>query len=88
MAEKFNIVKLLSSPFTGMYWVKSTMIGLGVFMIAFTGFGLYKAYIKKPDPTTEQKAEKIINYNSSPKSTFGCSSTRYYRKHPVNGVKL
>lgn len=76
MSEPFDIKKLLTSPFTGLFWVKCTMIGLGICMIAFTGYGMWKAFIKKPEATTEQRAEKIINYYHQPKSTFGCASVR------------
>ena len=49
------------------------MIGLGICMIAFTGFGLYKAFIKKPLASTDQKADKIYNYYHQPRVTFGCA---------------
>lgn len=81
MAEdQFDIKKLLTSPFTGLYWTKSLMIGLGIFCIVFVGYGLYKAYIKKPLPSTDQKAEVINNYNNQPHATFGCAMTRDYKK--------
>jgi hypothetical protein len=74
MAEPFDIKKLLTSPFTGLYWVKVIAIGAGIFFLVFDGYGLYKAYFKKPDPTTTQKADTINNkYNYyQPKQTFGC----------------
>jgi hypothetical protein len=86
MSEPFSLIKMLSSPFTGMYWIKCTMIGLGIFMIAFTGYGLYKAYVKKPEATTTQRAETIINYNNQPRVTFGCASWKV-REYLTNKEK-
>jgi hypothetical protein len=78
MSEAFDIKKLLLSPMTGLYWVKCSMIGLGIGMLLFVGYGLWKAYIKKPDPTTAQRAETINNYYHQPKSTFGCATVKTY----------
>lgn len=85
--EPFNIIKMLSGPFTGVYWAKILSIGFGLIIAAFVSFAVYKAYFKKPEPTTEQRAEKIINHYYQPKSTFGCASVRAYLKTPVNAVK-
>ena len=85
--EGFNLIKMLSSPFTGLYCVKFTMVGLGIGMLCFIGFGMYKAYIKKPDATTSQRAESIVNHYHNPRSTFGCATTRTYVDYPVNAVR-
>lgn len=53
-AEKFDIMKLLKSPFTGLYWTKTLMLGLGLLVLSFLGYAVYKAYIKKPPPTQTQ----------------------------------
>jgi hypothetical protein len=76
MSEPFNLVKLISGPFTGVYWAKILSIGFGLVLATFVGFGVWKAYFKKPEPTTSQRAEQIVNYYYQPKSTFGCASTR------------
>ena len=77
MAEPFDIKKLISSPLTGLYWVKVLAIGFGLFTLVFVGYGLYKAYIKKPLPSTDQDAAVINNYHYEPHSgMFGCSSVR------------
>jgi hypothetical protein len=78
MSEPFNLMKLLSSPFTGLYWVKCTMIALGIGMLGFVGYGMYKAYIKASPHTTEQNARVINNCYYQPRSTFGCASMRVY----------
>ena len=73
--EKFSLVKMVSSPFTGLFWVKSIMYGLGIGCLAFIGYGVYKAYFKKPEPTTtqNQNAEKIENVSyQTPRVMFGC----------------
>lgn len=75
--EKINLVKAITSPFTGLYWVKTLMYGLGLAALVFIGLGVYKAYFKKPLPTTTQSAEHIINYNYTltPHQTFfGCAN--------------
>ena len=72
MPEAFDVKKLVTSPFTGLYWVKSVMYGLGIGMLIFVAYGLYKAYIKRPEPTTEQKADVIYNRYYQPRQTFGC----------------
>lgn len=80
MSEKFDIKKLLSAPMTPLYWVKSTMFGLGIGMLVFVGYGLYKAYIKLPPPTTDQHAEAISNYTTPVKVYFGCAHIRHQAK--------
>jgi hypothetical protein len=71
--EKIDIVKAATSPFTGLYWVKTIMYGLGLAMLVFVGFGIWKAYFKKPEPTQSIHAEagsnvKVIQYNERKKS--------------------
>ena len=83
----FSVTKLFTGLFTGDYWGKLIAFGLGFIVVGFLGFAVYKAYIKKPDPTTNQSAEEIVNYYNTPKSTFGCSTTRTYVQHPINSVR-
>ncbi len=73
MTEPFDFMKLIKSPFTGLYWVKSVMLGLGIFALLITVYAYYKAFIKKPLPATTQNAEQITNYNYTLRQTFGCS---------------
>lgn len=82
MSEKFDIKKLLSSPMSGLYWVKCFMIGSGIFILLTVGYAIYKAFIKKPLPSTTQQAEQITNhyYTLEPKQTFGCISMRVFRE--------
>ena len=56
-AEGFDLKKLLSSPFSSLYWTKTVMFSLGAFVIFFVGFAVYKAYMKKPDSTQTIRAE-------------------------------
>jgi hypothetical protein len=80
MSEPFDIKKLLSAPFTGLYWVKVVAIGCGIFVVVFVGYGLWKAYIKKPLPTTDQHADTIVNHYYEPKTgMFGCISMKAYQ---------
>lgn len=57
MPEPFSWKKLMSSPFSLLFWVKGGMYGLAISAILFIGYGVYKAYFKKP-PTTQAQ---IIN---------------------------
>lgn len=58
MSEPFSMKKLLSSPLSGMYWVKTVMFTLGAIVIFFVVYGVWKAYFKKPDSTQTIRAEK------------------------------
>jgi hypothetical protein len=85
MSEPFDWKKLLTSPFTGLYWVKVTMMGLGICMIGFVLYGMYKAYIKKPLPNTTQNADKIENYYYEPRHWgFGCATVKISDRKEVN----
>jgi len=86
MAEPFSLTKLVSGPFTGVYWAKVASMIFGICTLLFVGFAVYKAYIKKPEATTNQRAEQIVNYYYQPKSTFGCASTRAWEyEHKTKG---
>ena len=78
MSEPFDIGKMVAGWATGGYWGKLISFGLGFIVLGFVGFAVYKAYIKIPEPTTSQSAERIINYNNAPRITFGCASWRTY----------
>lgn len=44
-------------------------------VIAGIGWAIYSGIIRpvtKPNPTTRQEASQIVNYNLTPKSSFGC----------------
>lgn len=47
MAEQFEIRKLVKSPFTGLFWVKSFMYMLGIGCIIFIGFSIYRIFNPK-----------------------------------------
>lgn len=70
----FSITKLFAGLFTGDYWGKLIAFGLGFIVVGFLSFAVYKAFVKKPEPTTTQKAEMIVNYNNQPRISFGCAS--------------
>lgn len=76
----FDPVKLVTSPFTGLFWIKCIMFGLGIASLLFIGYGVYKAYFAKLDPTTTQnnQAQEIVYHYPTPKATFGCASVRVY----------
>lgn len=61
VSESFSIKKLALSPFTGLYWIKVIMFGLGLSALFFIGYGVHKAYFKKPLPTNTQTAKEIVN---------------------------
>ena len=87
MPEPFSIIKLVSGWFTGGYWGKLLSFGCGFLVVGFISYAVYKAYIKKPEPTTAQSAEEIVNHYYQPSPRFGCASVRIYNKYPVNGEK-
>lgn len=64
-SEQFDLLKLLKSPFTGLYWVKSVMLGLGIYVLIIVGFAVWKAFFKKPDPTNTQNIEAQAGSNVS-----------------------
>ena len=81
----FSITNMVAGWASGDYWGKLVSFGLGFIVLGFVGFAVYKAYIKKPEPSTEQNAKKIVNYWYQPHSTFGCASTRAWEyEHPSN----
>lgn len=49
-------------------------VGLAL-LIGLLGMAIYFGFIRpstKPNPTTSQKADNIINYTYSPRLSFGC----------------
>jgi len=73
----FSILKLVKSPFTGLFWVKTMMYIFGMAFIAFVSYGVYKAYFKKPPPTQAQNVNidspqpgSIFNFGQSGKTTI------------------
>jgi len=77
MAEAFDVKKLATSPFTGLFWVKTIMFGLGLGCIFFIGYGVYTAYFKpKPLPQTQNITIEeganvdIIQKQDAPKKKF------------------
>ena len=71
--EKIDIKKAVTSPFTGLYWIKTLMYGLGLLALLLVGYAIYKAYVKKPDPAQTIHAEtgsnvKVIQYNERKKT--------------------
>jgi len=83
----FSVTKLFTGLFTGDYWGKLIAFGLGFIVLGFISFAVYKAYIRKPDATTQQKADTINNYYHTPKSTFGCATVKVYENYPINATR-
>ena len=58
-------------------WMGGIVLGLGV------AWSIYAGIIRpttKPNPTTTQNAEKIVNYTLSPRVSFGCVNWRIIRE--------
>jgi hypothetical protein len=71
--EKIDLVKAVTSPFTGLYWVKTIMYCLGASALVFIGFGVYKAYFKKPMPNqaiTVQEGGQVTIRNEAAKKRW------------------
>ena len=86
MSEPFNLIKMLSGPFTGVFWAKVTMYLLASGFIIFIGIGVWRGYFKKAEPTTDQDAQLIENHYNQPRSTFGCAFSRTYIKRVGNEI--
>jgi hypothetical protein len=64
------------------------MIGLGIGALVFIGIGVYRGYFKQWEQNkTDQDAQQIVNFYNSPKSTFGCATTKSYQKYFYNELK-
>ena len=46
--EKFDIKKLALSPFSGIYWTKTTMFLIGACLILTMVYSVYRTFFKKP----------------------------------------
>jgi hypothetical protein len=61
--EGIDIKRVVKYPLTGIYWIKTLLYGLGLATIFFIGFGVYKAYFRKPLPSqaiTVQEGGKVL----------------------------
>ena len=76
MSEAFSWTKLVGGLTSGVYWVKVVLYMLSAGFIIFIGIGVWRGYFKKAEPTTSQKAERIVNYYNTPH--FGCATVRVY----------
>ena len=65
MSEPFSVRKLLTSPFTLMYWVKVVMIGGGIIFLFFVGNAIHKEYFKPKPPTTTMGTVGVVNQDCS-----------------------
>ena len=88
--EKFDVVKAISSPFTGLFWWKVLMFGLGLCFMGMVGWSIWKTY--NPDPTTNQynRAAVIVNHNPQPQGRFGCAHVQineYFKDRAGNSEK-
>jgi hypothetical protein len=65
-------------------YVGGVLLGLGL------AWSIYAGIIRpttKPNPTTTQAATTIVNHNSSPKATFGCTSVKVYEYYKEKEVQ-
>ena len=84
MSEGFSLTKMVAGWTTGGYWGKLISFGLGFLVVGFLSYAVFKAYVKKPEPTTSQSAEIIRNHYYQPR--FGCATVRVYEHH-TNSIK-
>jgi hypothetical protein len=64
-------------------WVGGLLGGLALAWIIYAG--LIRP-VTKPNPSTTQSAGTIVNYNTTPKSTFGCNNIRIRPDEITNPV--
>ncbi len=53
MTEPIDIKKAVTSPFTGLYWVKTIMYGLGLSVLLLMGFCVWHTFFKKTPATQD-----------------------------------
>jgi len=54
--DKFSLLKFLGSFFQWLPWIKTLRFGLGLVIVAFVGFTVYKAFFVR----TQQQTQKIV----------------------------
>ena len=60
MAEAFDVKKLVTSPFTGVFWVKTIVYMMAMAFVAAIGYGVWQFYfVKKPTQTQNQTIGNI-----------------------------
>jgi hypothetical protein len=68
-----------------MYLTIAKYVGIAL-AVGLIGWGLYAGLIRpttKPNPSTAQQADNIVNYNYSPRVSFGCA---YWKIKPNEKV--
>ena len=55
--EPIDLKKAITSPFTGLYWVKTLMYGLGLSVLLLIGFMTWHTFFKKDKPTQDINVE-------------------------------
>ena len=65
MAENFDVKKLVTSPFTGIFWVKTIMFMFGMAFLASVGYGVYQFYFAKK-PVQQTQNQQIGNITVQP----------------------
>jgi hypothetical protein len=68
--EKIDLVKAATSPFTGLYWIKCIMFGLGIGFLVLIGFAVKKAFFTKSQATqniTMQEGSQLTIKNEAAK---------------------
>lgn len=71
-----------------MYWKISKWMG-GVLLGIGLAWSIYAGIVRpttKPNPTTTQKAENIVNYTLNPRVSFGCVNWKIYGKEKITNT--
>ena len=82
MKEKFNAVKMLTSPLQPTYWAKSFMLVLGGLTIicglALIGFSVWKAFNPVITDVYNNRARAIYNNAPTIQPRFGCTTVNMF----------
>ena len=90
MSDKFDAVKMVTSPFTGMFWLKCLMFFLGICFIGMVAWSIWKTYNPDDTTTSYNRAAVIVNHNPMPKGSFGCAHVQineYFKDRATNRTK-
>lgn len=63
MAEAFDVKKLVTSPFTGVFWAKTIVYMMAMAFLLAVGYGVYKYYFKRDVTQTQNQQIGNITVN-------------------------
>lgn len=80
MAENFDVKKLVTSPFTGVFWVKTIVYMMAMAFLLAVGYGVYRWYFKREITQTQHQTIGNITVNQGGHLNLGQQTTEVKRK--------